>query len=97
MRHRGIAASPSTCRLHASIIQRMPNLQIRNVPEDLHRALKSKAALEGSSLSDFVLAELEQIAKRPTLRELRLRLRQREPVRMTPAAAEAIRELRDRG
>ena len=75
----------------------MPNLQIRNVPEGLHRALKSKAALEGSSLSDFVLAELEQIAKRPTLRELRLRLRQREPVRMTPAAAEAIRELRDRG
>ena len=75
----------------------MPNLQIRNVPEDLHRALKSKAALEGSSLSDFVLAELEQVAKRPTLRELRIRLRQREPVRLTPSAAEAIRELRDRG
>lgn len=74
----------------------MPNLQIRNVPEDLHRVLKSKAALEGSSLSEFVLAELEQVAKRPTLRELRLRLRQREPVHLTPMAAEAIRELRDR-
>lgn len=74
----------------------MPNLQIRNVPEDLHRVLKSKAALEGSSLSEFVLAELEQVAMRPTLRELRLRLRQREPVHLTPTAAEAIRELRDR-
>ena len=74
----------------------MPNLQVRNVPEDLHRALKAKAATEGSSLSDFVLSELEKIAKRPTLRELRHRLRQREPIHLSPTAAEAIRELRDR-
>ena len=52
--------------------------------------------MEGSSLSDFVLAELKQIAERPTLRELRLRLRQREPVHLTPTVAEAIRELRER-
>lgn len=75
----------------------MPNLQIRNVPKDLHRALKTKAAVEGSSLSVFVLAELEQIAKRPTPRELRKRLRRREPVQLSPTAAEVIREVRERG
>ena len=37
----------------------MPNLQVRNVPAELHRALEAKAAMEGSSLSEFVLAELE--------------------------------------
>ena len=74
----------------------MSNIQIRNVPEDLHRTLKSKAAIEGSSLSEFLLAELEQIARRPTHRELRERLRRREPVRLSPTAAEAIREVRER-
>ena len=74
----------------------MSNIQIRNVPEDLHRALKAKAAIEGSSLSEFLLAELEQIAVRPTLRELRERLRRRESVRLSPTAAEVIREVRER-
>ena len=74
----------------------MPNIQIRNVPEDLHRILKAKAAIEGSSLSDFVRAELEQIAKRPTPRELRMRLRRRDPVQLSPTAADIIREFRDR-
>lgn len=74
----------------------MPNLQVRNVPEDLHRALKAKAAAEGSSLSDFVLAELEKVVQRATDRELRQRLRQREPVNLRPTAAQAIRELRER-
>ena len=74
----------------------MPNIQIRNVPEDLHRILKAKAAIEGSSLSDFVRAELEQVAKRPTYRELRLRLLQRDPIHLSPTAADIIREVRDR-
>lgn len=74
----------------------MPNLQVRNVPEELHRTLKAKAALEGSSLSAFLLTELEKIAKRPTLRELRQRLRQREPVHLNPTAAQIVRELRER-
>ena len=74
----------------------MPNIQIRNVPEDLHRVLKAKAAIEGSSLSDFVLAELAQLAKRPTPGEMRERLRRREPVHLSPTAADIIREVRDR-
>lgn len=74
----------------------MPNIQIRNVPEDLHRILKAKAAIEGSSLSDFVRAELEQVAKRPTHRELRMRLLRRDPIHLSPTAADIIREVRDR-
>lgn len=74
----------------------MPNIQIRNVPEELHRVLKAKAATEGSSLSDFVLAELAQLAKRPTPGEMRERLRRREPVHLNPTAADVIREVRDR-
>ena len=74
----------------------MPNLQVRNVPAALHRALKSKAALEGRSLSNFVLAELSRFAERPTHRELRARLRQREPVHVDPPPAHLIRERRER-
>ena len=46
-------------------------IQIRNVPEKLHRQLKSRAALAGMSLSDYLLSEIRQIAERPTLDELR--------------------------
>lgn len=74
----------------------MPNLQVRNVPEKLHRTLKAKAALEGTSLSAFLLPELEKIAKRPTRREFLQRLRMREPVHLNPTAAQIIREMRDR-
>ena len=52
--------------------------------------------MEGSSLSDFILAELEKVALRPTPRELRERLRRRSAVQLNPTAAEAIRERRDR-
>ena len=74
----------------------MANLQVRNVPEDIHQALKAKAAMNGSTLSDFLRMELAMIAQRPTARELRERLRQREPVHLKPTAAEVIREWRDR-
>ena len=73
----------------------MPNIQVRKVPEELHRLLKAKAATQGSSLSDFVLAELAELAKRPTPSELRERLRRREPVHLRPTAAEVIREARE--
>ena len=89
-------ASRSTCASHGLYHGHMPDLQVRNVPEPLHRVLEAKAAAEGSSLSDFVLAELELIAKRPTSRELRQRLRLREPVHLEPTAAEVIRDLRQR-
>jgi len=49
-------------------------IQIRNVPDALHRRLKSRAALAGMSLSDYLLSEIRQIADRPTVDELRARL-----------------------
>jgi hypothetical protein len=55
-------------------------IQLRNVPEILHRSLKAKAAMAGMSLSDYLLMEIKEIAERPTLAELRERLQKRERV-----------------
>src|SRR5579859_4771892 len=52
-------------------------IQIRNVPDALHRRLKSRAALAGMSLSDYLLSEIRHVAERPTLDELRARLEHR--------------------
>jgi plasmid stability protein len=70
-------------------------IQIRNVPDELHRLLKARSALEGMSLSDYLLGEIRGIAARPTLRELRERLATRRPVEPTPVPAEAMRAERD--
>jgi plasmid stability protein len=70
-------------------------IQVRNVPDSVHRILKSRAAQAGMSLSDYLLAELRQIAERPTMDELRKRLQQREPVTLPISAAQAVREERD--
>lgn len=71
---------------------RMPVMvQIRNVPSDLHRELKARAALEGMSLSDYLLRELRHALDRPTLDEIRKRLASRQPVRPRPAPAAAVR------
>jgi antitoxin FitA len=71
-------------------------IQIRNVPEALHRQLKSRAALAGMSLSDYLLGELRQVAERPTLAELRARLASRTAITPSLTPAEAIRAERDR-
>ncbi len=74
----------------------MPTMiQIRNVPEALHRRLKARAALEGKSLSDYLLAEITEAAERPTVAELRARLAVRSPVSPSPEPARAVREERD--
>lgn len=69
-------------------------IQIRNVPEDVHRRLKARAAEAGRSLSDYLLAEIARSAERPTPEELRQRLLSREPVTTGVSAAEAVREER---
>jgi plasmid stability protein len=71
-------------------------VQIRNVPEALHRQLKSRAALAGMSLSDYLLAEIRQVAERPTLDELRARLRSRMETAPSVPPAAAVRAERDR-
>jgi plasmid stability protein len=71
-------------------------IQIRNVPETLHRALKSRAALSGMSLSDYLLSEIRQVAERPSLDELRARLAQLPAIVAGVAPADAVRAERDR-
>jgi plasmid stability protein len=74
----------------------MPTMiQIRNVPDPVHRELKSRAALAGMSLSDYLLAEIREIAARPTLDQLRARLNSRPATTLTQPPADAIRAARD--
>ena len=70
-------------------------IQIRNVPDVLHRRLKSRAALAGMSLSDYLLNELREVAERPTIAELRARLASRSKISLSEAPAEVIRARRD--
>lgn len=71
-------------------------IQIRNVPDALHRRLKARAALAGMSLSDYLLSEIREVAERPTLEELRARLERRSQVMPSIAPADAVRTERDR-
>ena len=70
-------------------------IQIRNVPDSLHRTLKARAALEGKSLSDYLREELERVAERPTLESLRQRLADRRPVKPSQPAAAPTRDERN--
>jgi plasmid stability protein len=71
-------------------------IQIRNVPDDVHRTLKARAAAEGMSLSDYIKRDLVRAAERPTFAELDARVRARSRSGMAPATTvEAIREIRD--
>jgi len=71
-------------------------IQLRHVPDDLHRTLKARAALEGLSLSDYLLREVRRIAERPTLDELRRRLAGRVPVIARVSSTRAVRAERNR-
>ena len=70
-------------------------IQIRNVPDDLHRTLKIRAAEAGMTLSDYLLSEIERVAERPTLAEMMERLRQDPPVELDESPAEIVRRMRD--
>ena len=70
-------------------------IQLRNVPDALHRRLKARAASEGMTLSDYLIGELRRTAERPTVRELLERLSEREPVLVDRSPAEMVRAERD--
>jgi plasmid stability protein len=73
----------------------MPKMiQLRNVPDALHRVVKARAALAGMSLSEYLIAEIREIAERPTLSELRDRLHKRQPVGVLFDATSLLREER---
>ena len=64
-------------------------------PNPVHATLKSRAAREGMSLSDFIKKELERVAARPTMREWLERTLEAKPISGKTTAAQIIRELRD--
>lgn len=74
----------------------MKTIQIRNVPDDVHRVLRTRAAASGISLSDFALGELERVAQQPPVSELLHRARSRAGGAQSSAITAAIRAARDR-
>ena len=70
-------------------------IQIRNVPDALHRKLKSRAELAGMTLSDYLLRQIREIAERPTIDEMRARLERLPPVDVTIDPVRAVRDERD--
>lgn len=73
----------------------MKMLQVRNVPDDLHRALKERAAREGTTMSELVLRALPRLASTPSPEQVLERIRARPSVG-GPPAANLIAEERDR-
>jgi len=70
-------------------------IQLRNVPDALHRTLKARAAMAGVSLSDYLLAEIREISERPSLAEFLERLHRRKPVAAKLDTARLVREERE--
>jgi plasmid stability protein len=70
-------------------------IQLRHVPDPLHRQLKARAAMEGLSLSDFLIREAKKLVDRPTVAEIRERLARRSAVNTRMSSAEALRRERD--
>jgi plasmid stability protein len=70
-------------------------IQIRHVPDRLHRTLKLRAARAGMTLSDFLRAELERIAKQLTPEALAERVRRLDPVEPRESPASAVRAERE--
>jgi len=65
-------------------------VQIRNVPDELHRKVKARAALAGMSISEYLLREIERSLERPTRQELLARLRSRQKVEPSESVAAAV-------
>jgi plasmid stability protein len=70
-------------------------VQIRNVPDSLHRRLKARAALEGLSLSEFLLREIREFMEKPATGELRARLDSQSRVKLRSSVVEILREARE--
>ena len=81
-----------TCQ-HVSNMPKM--IQIRDVPDDLHIVLKTRAAKESMTLSDYLKRELQAVAEKPTMREWLEWTSRSKPIRTHKSGAELIRELRD--
>lgn len=79
------------------MVRCMGHIQIRNVPDDLHRTLKARAAAKGMTLSDYLLAEVRELAETPTIEEIVARVRARSLPDLDGLPTEVVREARDAG
>ena len=70
-------------------------IQIRNVPPATHRKIKARAALEGLSMSDFILREITRIIEQPTLAEVLERLASMPTRELDPSPTQILRSERD--
>ena len=86
---------PQDMHSACDMVRCMGHIQIRNVPEDLHRTLKARAAKEGMSLSEYLLREVADLAERPTIAEVTERIRKRTRVQFDVPVADIIREDRE--
>ena len=75
----------------------MANIQIRNVPDGIHRTLRARAAAAGVSLSEYLLAELTRVAERPPVADVLARAAERAGGAAVPDIVAAVRSGRDRG
>lgn len=82
----------ATCK-HVAHMSKM--IQIRHVPDRLHRRLKARAAAQGLALSDYLRRELERVGDQPTTEEIREALARLEVVATSETAADAVRAERD--
>lgn len=78
---------------HTFIMHTM--IQIRNVPQSLHRRLKARAAMEGTSMSQYVLRAIERALDRPSRQELLASIRSQPELRLEPSPAEVLHEERN--
>lgn len=74
----------------------MKIIQIRNVPDDVHRVLRTRAVAAGLSLSDYALQELERVAAHPPVADVLAQARSRAGGAGTDAIVAAVRDGRDR-
>lgn len=73
----------------------MTSLQIRDMPDELHRRLKARAALEGQSMSEYVVRELRRSLDIPTRQEMMERIAALDRIEVTESPADAVRAIRD--
>jgi hypothetical protein len=82
------------CNEHENGYNMSKMIQLRNVPDALHRILKARPAMARMSLSDYLLAEIKETAERPILAELRERLHHRKAVSTEIDTARMVRQER---
>ncbi len=85
---------PKTIQL-ITLIHMPKTIQLRYVPESLHRRLKARAALAGMSLSGYLVREISKIAERPALDEIKARLAALPPTRLKTSPTKIVRKARD--